>query len=192
MLTTCNEELGLNPAFFIGGWSIPESICTKIVENFNKNRSLIQTRDGFRNYNVLTNVFLDEKIDLEYQKYLKDVLTCYKKQYPHCYENTEEWDLDKIYNIQHYLPGKSYYKWHCEYYGPQKNKKTRHLAFMTYLNTVSDGGETKFFYQNVKIKPKTGLTMIWPVQWTHMHKGFPAKFEDKYIATGWFSFLTKE
>ena len=65
----------------------------------------------------------------------------------------------------------------------------RHLVFMTYLNTVKSGGETEFYHQKVKVKPKKGKTLIWPSEWTHIHRGRTSFKEDKYIITGWFSFF---
>jgi hypothetical protein len=59
---------------------------------------------------------------------------------------------------------------------------------MTYLNDVDDGGETFFYYQDLKIKPKKGLTLIWPVDWTHTHCGIVSPTQTKYIVTGWISF----
>jgi hypothetical protein len=63
---------------------------------------------------------------------------------------------------------------------------------MTYLNTVEDGGGTSFFYQRVTLKAEKGLTLIWPVEWTHTHKGEVSETEEKYIVTGWFSTYSKE
>jgi hypothetical protein len=60
---------------------------------------------------------------------------------------------------------------------------------MTYLNTVNSGGETAFWDQKLKIKPKKGLTLIWPATWTHTHKGYPPKKQNKYILTGWWKRL---
>ena len=34
-----------------------------------------------------------------------------------------------------------------------------------------------------------GLTLIWPAGWTHNHRGRISKDKEKYIITGWFSFL---
>ena len=59
---------------------------------------------------------------------------------------------------------------------------------MTYLNDVTDGGETEFMYQKLKIKPKKGLTLIWPADWTHTHRGIPSMTQVKYIATGWYCY----
>jgi len=59
---------------------------------------------------------------------------------------------------------------------------------MTYLNDVDDAGQTEFFYQQVKIKPIKGLTLFWPADWTHTHRGVTSLTQTKYITTGWYSF----
>ena len=58
---------------------------------------------------------------------------------------------------------------------------------MTYLNNVKDGG-TMFKYQNLTIPAKKGLTLIWPSDWTHTHKGQISNTKEKYIITGWYSY----
>tara|TARA_R110000796_G_scaffold48231_1_gene115745 strand:- start:585 stop:767 length:183 start_codon:yes stop_codon:yes gene_type:complete len=60
---------------------------------------------------------------------------------------------------------------------------------MTYLNNIKDKGETEWYYQKLKVKPETGLTLIWPVDWTFTHRGIPSKKEIKYIVTGWYSYV---
>ncbi len=74
-------------------------------------------------------------------------------------------------------------KWHSERSNFQN--QSRQLVFMTYLNSLSEGGETEFFYQKVKIKPTKGLTLLWPSDFTHTHRGVPATNDTKIIATGW-------
>ena len=37
----------------------------------------------------------------------------------------------------------------------------------------------------IKLKPKKGLTVIWPAEWTHTHRGIASMTQDKYIVTGW-------
>ena len=54
---------------------------------------------------------------------------------------------------------------------------------------VDDGGETEFHWQQLKVKPVKGKTVIWPTDFTHLHRGIVSPTEDKYIATGWFNFL---
>ena len=76
----------------------------------------------------------------------------------------------------------------CERTNPCGDVGRRLLVFMTYLNDVEDGGETEFLYQNLKVKPEKGKTLIWPSEWTHTHRGLTSKSESKFIVTGWFEF----
>jgi len=41
----------------------------------------------------------------------------------------------------------------------------------------------------IKIKPKKGLTVIWPAEWMFTHRGIASMKEVKYIVTGWYSFV---
>lgn len=92
-------------------------------------------------------------------------------------------------NIQYYPPGGGFKKWHAErsIYSPGMN--LRYLVYMTYLNDVKEGGETEFLYQKIAVKPKKGLTLIWPADFTHTHRGVVAPKEEKYIITGWFNLV---
>ena len=58
---------------------------------------------------------------------------------------------------------------------------------MTYLNTVENGG-TSFKYQNITTQAVKGLTLIWPSDFTHMHKGQISN-QTKYIITGCYNFI---
>ena len=86
--------------------------------------------------------------------------------------------------IQHYKPGQGFKSWHCE----RMSKENRCLVFMTFLNTVPSGG-TQFKYQNLTVPAKKGLTLIWPTDFTHTHKGQITQKHEKYIITGWFGFI---
>ena len=86
--------------------------------------------------------------------------------------------------IQRYDKDGHFSSWHYER-GPGESIN-RCLVYMTYLNDVEDGGETYFKYQNEKIKPETGKTIIWPADWTHTHMGLGPRSGYKYIITGWY------
>jgi hypothetical protein len=62
---------------------------------------------------------------------------------------------------------------------------------MTYLNNVTDGGETEWYHQDLKIQPQKGLTVIWPADWCFVHRGNITPTQDKYIITGWFNYTEK-
>ena len=92
-----------------------------------------------------------------------------------------------INNIQYYPPNGGYKVWHCERGSLDTSK--RFLAYMTYLNDVTEGGETEFYWQNVSFKPKKGLSLIWPADFTHTHRGIVSKTQEKYITTGWYNLV---
>ena len=101
------------------------------------------------------------------------------------------WAMIEPVNIQHYKPGGAYRSWHSERTSAHPITSTRHLVFMTYLNDVTDDGQTEFYYQDLSVQPKKGLTLIWPADWTHTHRGVPSMTQEKYIITGWFNYVEK-
>ena len=89
------------------------------------------------------------------------------------------------YNVQKYTPGKAYHKSHCENDGVAFQ---RVLAWMFYLNDVTDKGGTRFPRHNLTLKARAGDLYIWPAYFTHSHYGISSPTQVKYIATGWVNF----
>lgn len=89
---------------------------------------------------------------------------------------TPPYDVYSILHFEHNLHSELYFR--------------RVYTWTLYLNDVSEGGETFFPKQRVKVTPKKGKLVFFPAYFTHPHKGLKAKTE-KYIATGWFSALLK-
>ena len=85
--------------------------------------------------------------------------------------------------IQKTKIGEGYHTWHCE--NASMKARNRILAFMVYLNDVTEGGETEFLYQKCRFKPEKNTMLVWPAQFTHVHRGNPPLSNDKYIITGW-------
>lgn len=90
------------------------------------------------------------------------------------------------FNIQQYPLNGAFHKIHADR-GFSPSDRDRELVFMTYLNDVHTGGETEFMFYKLKVKPKKGLTLIWPAGWTHLHRGLPSPTTEKMICTGWFT-----
>lgn len=88
--------------------------------------------------------------------------------------------------LQKTKPSEGYHIWHCENIA-QLNSR-RFLAWIIYLNDVSEGGETEFIYLSKRITAKQGKMIIFPAGWTHTHRGNPPLIEDKYILTGWMEY----
>lgn len=93
-------------------------------------------------------------------------------------------------NMQKYDKGQGgYFHWHSEHYphptDPHQDSLHRSLVWMFYLNDVEEGGETEFFYQQIKSKPEQGSLVIFPAGFTHTHRGQKPISDDKYIFTSW-------
>lgn len=115
------------------------------------------------------------------------VVNNYVDRFPLC-AKTNIWKMEEFFNLQYYKPGGGYHLWHCERQSSSRSNTYRHLVWMTYLNTVPDGG-TEWFHQDLYIPAEKGLTVIWPADWTFHHRGRKSDTSDKLIATGWYHFL---
>lgn len=183
---------------FIGGWFIPSDVCDQLIECFKttKETSVEEgTIKGIEDGIIDTSVKESKDLTLnnnanhpgflKYREHLMAVANLYCDRYHYAYPNSGLGTREG-YNIQWYPKNGGYKEFHCERNNPDPLNLCRHFVFMTYLNDVTtEGGETEFYYQKLKVKPQKGLTLIWPPDWTHTHKGIPAPEEEKVIITGW-------
>ena len=173
------------------------SLCDEIIEFFknseNKKHGTVGKNGEVRIEKTIKNsidCMLFDNVELAV-KYINELQKCvekYKKIYP-CCDQYGEWRITDNINVQYYEPNGGYYAWHTERINADLPNATRHLVFITYLNDVDDQGETEFLYQELKVKPRKGLTVIWPADWTFTHRGVPSPTQEKYIVTGWFNFI---
>ena len=182
---------------FICGWYLNDtSICDKLIEYHKAG----PTEEGHIISNgtvIIDKTFKDSqdcsiadpKLWNEYcLGVLQQCVDLYKQKYTWV-DNTSAWTITDRVNVQKYEPNGGYHAWHTERSTSQEPNVSRHLVFMTYLNDVTDCGETEFYYQKVKVKPEKGLTLIWPSDWTFTHRGISSSTQEKYIATGWYNFI---
>lgn len=102
----------------------------------------------------------------------------------------DPFEISALFNLQRYEPGQGFYGWHCE--RASIPYSSRVLVWMIYLNTIKDRGETEFFYQHHFEPAVEGKLVIWPSDWTHLHRGVPSPTETKYVLTGWFTHIKKD
>ena len=189
---------------FLAGWYIDKKICSEMIKYFDITK---ETAAGIKHEGSIggpegdflidkkvkdsldLSVFPDTTDDIpkRYLDELAKVMHEYKMKYPWSDENHAAWRMTESFNIQRYPKKGGFFKWHFERTGNSAFLK-RHLVFMTYLNTVKKGGYTEFLHQKIKVKPETGLTLIWPSDCTFTHRGVAAPTEIKYIATGWYAY----
>ena len=182
-------------------------LCDKAIEWFHENKDQhssgsLFSSEGFQSVNkkrksstdfsfslqdvLKNNLYNGSNIINEYTGELEVFLNDYIKCFGYC-NNVGPFAVKEVVNIQHYKPNEGYRIFHFE----RCNSFTtyRHLFFITYLNTVEDGGGTEFFYQDRVCKSVKGKTIIAPSDWTYTHRGITAPTEEKYIMTGWLSIL---
>ena len=79
--------------------------------------------------------------------------------------------------------GAGFHAWHYENGDVSNSRRT--FVVQIYLNDDFDGGETEFLYQNKREKASAGDVLIFPCQYTHVHRGNPPIDGDKYLVTSW-------
>lgn len=175
---------------FIEEYYIDEKLCDSIIDYFHSNKCFQGEIGGKVQLNVKNSKDIPIQPDDnfypfgDYRNYLQSFLDQYTEKYD-MLKGYARFNINTTYNIQYYEPGGGVYDWHNERMGiPHSN---RVLVFMTYLNDVEDGG-TEFKYYNLTTKAKKGLTLLWPPDFTHTHRGQISNTSIKYIVTGWFEF----
>ena len=182
---------------FIGQGVISSQTCKNLINLFNqspKNAGTVWRGDDNGNIKPSEKTSTECSYEMhdshltDYLKELQIVLQDYIIQYPYC-NFYSEFTIKERIKIQYYKPGEGYVAYHTERGSSTPINSTRHLVFMTYLNTVTDGGGTEFFHQNVITSAEQGKTLIWPADWTHTHRGVVSTTQEKYIITGWYNFV---
>jgi prolyl 4-hydroxylase len=184
---------------FIGGWYMDDTkLCDELMAfhymtpykssgktgNY-RSAELVEDKETKESTDCILND--NRKLYDKYITHINDIIRVYTEKYPKCNFYAPYSDMEMI-NIQHYTPGQGFHAWHTERSSGRPRISARHLVFLTYLNDVTDDGETEFFHQKLKVKPEKGLTIIWPTDWTFTHRGVTSPTQEKYVATGWLSY----
>ena len=189
---------------FIGDFSIDPQICDRLIELHRvcERRGLVKRgqvnvetegkkvdRDRKDSFDLaladVPQALQTEYGAADYQRELQRCTMEYVKRFPNL-ENCR-FAIRESPGIQHYRPGGGFKVEHCE--RMDLSSVTRALVWMTFLNDVTDGGGTRFVYQNATFDARKGRTLIWPPDFTHTHAGVVSPTQHKYIITGWFNFV---
>jgi prolyl 4-hydroxylase len=182
--------------YHIGAWIINHKVCDDLVNYLKVNEKLLsegnvgkgEYKKGVKESKELHIHSL--RFDHPWGAYRHELQYCledYIKQYPEV-GSLKRFNVIENYNLQFYKPGAGFKLFHYERNGFDLRNTKRCLVFMTYLWDVKDAG-TEFKYQKITTPCKKGLTLIWPADWTHTHKGQINKKKEKAIVTGWYSYL---
>ena len=172
---------------FIMSWDnvVPGAFCDWLIDYLDNNVSMVMSSRSAGH-------LVDKQCEMHNfspgeADYLQDIVNQCCRQYVEKYFYLKNQNLhSSCVMIQRTEPKEGYHVFHCEQAGWRAQQRA--LAWMVYLNDVEEGGETEFLYQQLKIKPSKGRVVIWPGQFTHLHRDNPP-ISTKYIATGWFAFI---
>jgi len=193
------QEPKANP-HFIGAWTTePMSLCDGITCFFERNTA--KQAKGVTGAGL--NASFKNRTDISitpgelslpgyeaFKDYFDFLHACYK-------DYLDQWTflqgfastLDVgMFNVGRYTPGQHFASLHTE---RDLSNLHRFFAFLTYLSDVERGGSTYFSHYDLSIKPQKGLTLIWPADWTHAHRGNVVEGGEKYIITGWLDVVDK-
>ena len=166
---------------FIGIYTdaVPRSFCNWLKEYMNNSSLCSIDRSEVKDKRICMESF-SPKEAAELMGYVNNCLVRYSNEYP--YIKGSNYISDNV-NLQKTSPTEGYHVFHAENHAWLAVDRT--LAWMVYINTVPEGGETEWLYQKKKVSPEKGTVVIWPGGFTHLHRGNPP-MTDKYIATGWY------
>ena len=186
---------------FINSWIInPTKICDDLIDYFESNKAKQHqgmTANGLNTdkKDTLDIIIRPNEIMLPgneiFKEYFEKLFECHRDyicQWPFIKNISKKYEIGS-FNLQRYTAGQHFKKIHTERTGI--GTLHRVFVFMTYLNDVQEGGSTYFSHYDLEIQPKKGLTLIWPAEWTHAHKGNILNAGKKYIITGWINFTNE-
>mgnify|MGYP001169561180 CR=1 FL=1 len=184
-----------NDLIYIDPHSLTKDVCEEIINRFEKDdrKSEGITTSGkvqteLKKSLDLTISGLNEWKDLDeiLFKSANDALEVYATKIEK--ESTISLWSDELkdngYTVKKYEPG-DYFKWHVDSH--VDNGWVRQIAFIWYLNDVTEDGETEFKFSGKKIKPEAGKLILFPASWTYPHRGISPKNSNKYIITSFLS-----
>ena len=166
---------------FIGIYTdaVPRSFCNWLKEYMDNSSLCSFDSSQVKDKRISMEAF-SPKEAAELMNYVNNCLVRYSNEYPYIKGSNY---ISANVNLQKTSPTEGYHVFHSENHAWLAVDRT--LAWMVYLNTVPEGGETEWLYQKKRVSPEKGTVVIWPGGFTHLHRGNPP-MTDKYIATGWY------
>ncbi len=179
---------------FIGSLTAePISICNKITyyldENIAKQPRSLNGDNLDENLNNQREISISSR-EIAFSGY--EIFKDYSDFLFRCYQDyCEQWPFllnfkqtleANTFNIRRYNQGQFFEGMDAE---RDLENLRQFFVFITFLNDVERGGSIHFRHYDLEIKPQKGLTLIWPADWTHAHRGNMIEIGTKYIITGW-------
>ena len=176
---------------FIETYFLDKKLCDDLIK-YHKENTLYKTQGHFgKGKEIVLDESIKESVDVTFhndtnhktiREFFKQLSPCVQ-QYVNRYSINNKTVTEYKNNISMFPPLGGFKLSHYERGSLGTSK--RQLVYMLYLNTVTDGGGTEFIHQNIITKAEKGKLVLWPADFTHLHRGIVSPTEIKYIATGW-------
>ena len=176
---------------FIRTYTIQDlKLCDDLIAYFKKNTEYKQEGTVYKEEAGVIDKNIKESIDVRFFNGSHDlsIQEMYKQITKNVYDYVKEFKLEcnliteNPGLIQWYPIGGGFKTWHFERCNYETRK--RQIVYMLYLNDVEDGG-TEWYFQKMSLPARKGTLVLWPSDFTHVHKGIVSNTKEKFIATGW-------
>jgi len=173
--------------------SLSENTCDEIIKMFelqieknnckNKNKCMseILIRSDIKEDNIWFSI--KNTLTMEIQRHLQNYYSKLNNDI-YFFDLIQKNKTIQNFVIQKYNKNMGNPKYHHDFYADFKNKKTRIINFIWFLNTVDDGGETIFLDCHI-VKSEKGKIVFFPTDWFFPYYINSPLSDDKYIITGW-------
>ena len=177
--------------------ALPHTFCENMIEKFEANENQVQVKTDYKDLRHFTEINISQHGMLsDHEAMVRAAISSAKS-----YANEQQIKTDiqwpqqygyEEFRMKRYLPnGKDEFRLHTDVgnYGSAR----RFLAFLWYLNTVEEGGQTCFGHKqdmpDVTIPAVQGRLLIFPPLWTHPHWGCKVVNGPKYIISGYLHYI---
>ena len=172
---------------FIERYTIEDNICEGLIDYYKNNEDY-----KIKDKQVSSVALYTQNKNQWVKAHQEAILQCIKEYCEKYKINETKLGLNNGSVINCYFPtiGNLNYFYERDCISNQGNLiSSRTLIYVTYLNDIKEEGETDFYWQKLKIKPKKGLTLIWPTEFTHIYKHLPTPNKSKYLITGYVNYI---
>lgn len=175
---------------------LPHYFCQKLIEKFEANERNVQEQTIYKNVRHFKEVNISQHWTDEH-KIMENVMNgAWKNYMTACRVRYEiEWPSQfgfEAFRMKRYLPNGE------DFFGPHTDvgsyaSARRFLAFLWYLNDVSDGGVTGFGKDvekpDLTVPAVEGRLLMFPPLWTFPHWGAKPISGPKYIISGYLHYI---
>jgi len=177
---------------------LPITLCKALIEKFERNEEHEQEKTvapnrHFTEINISKHSHWQDQHDIMVNV-VKGLTKVYMDRF--CILTESQWPKSfgyEQFRMKRYFPnGRDEFSFHTDV-GSYASSR-RFLSFLFYLNTVEDGGKTRFGYvpggePDLTVDAKEGRVLMFPPLWTHPHWGEKPVSGPKYIMSAYLHYL---